>query len=186
MRYLIVSCSLRGKSRSRVMAELARNDLEEVGQSVDWLDLCEHSLPFCDGGAAYGDERVGPVAEKVSNADGVILAGPIYNYDFNAASKNLIEMTGSGCWAGKVVGFIAAAGGSSSYMSVLPLANSLMIDFRCVIIPRFVYTDGSAFGENGELENAEVRERIRRLGSDLIGFTEGLATTLQAERGTPS
>ncbi|MGE9291903.1 MAG: NADPH-dependent FMN reductase [Puniceicoccales bacterium] len=182
MRYLIVSCSLREKSRSRVMAELARQDLEDGGAEVDWLDLSSHPLPFCDGGAAYGDARVEPVAAKVREADGILLAGPIYNYDFNAAAKNLVEMTGSGCWAGKVVGFIAAAGGSSSYMSVLPLANSLMIDFRCVIIPRFVYTDGAAFGESGELVNPEVRDRIRRLATELVGFTEGLSKALESER----
>ena len=35
----------------------------------------------------------------------------------------------------------------SSYMSVMAYANSLMLDFRCVIIPRFVYATGSAFAE---------------------------------------
>jgi FMN reductase len=37
----------------------------------------------------------------------------------------------------KVVGFLCAAGGKSSYMSVMRLANSLMLDFRCLIIPHF-------------------------------------------------
>ena len=165
------------------MAKLTRDDLEESGAEVDWLDLIEHPLPFCDGGAAYGDSRVGPVAEKLRRADGIIIAAPIYNYDVNAAAKNLVEMTGRDCWSGKVVGFIAAAGGSASYMSVLSLANSLMVDFRCVIIPRFVYTDGASFAADGQLEDAGIRERIRRLGGDLIGFTEGLSEALKAERG---
>jgi len=182
MRYLVVSCSLSDRSRSRVMARLAREDLAGVGSQVEWLDLRDDSLPFCDGGMAYGDSRVDPIAAKVRDADGILMAGPIYNYDFNSAAKNLVEMTGAGCWSGKVVGFIAAAGGASSYLSVMPMANSLMLDFRCVIIPRFVYTDGSAFAKSGELDNEEVRERIRRLTSDLIGFTEGLSGALAGER----
>ena len=41
-------------------------------------------------------------------------------------------------FTGKPVGFVCAAGGRSSYMAVLGLANSLMLDFRCLIVPRFV------------------------------------------------
>jgi len=182
MRYLVVSCSLSSKSRSRKMALLAKEDLESAGESVDWLDLVEHDLPLCDGGPAYGHPAVAPVADKIRGADGILLAGPIYNYDFNAAAKNMVEMTGAQCWSGKVVGFLAAAGGAGSYLSVLPLANSLMVDFRCVIIPRFVYTDGSAFGTGGELESTELRERISRLSSDLVNFSEGLTEGLKSER----
>ncbi|MEM0966042.1 MAG: NADPH-dependent FMN reductase [Verrucomicrobiota bacterium] len=179
MRFLVLSCSLSENSRSRRMAEVVRNDLDDAGEEVDFVDLRHHALPFCDGGAAYGDPAVAPIAERVKRADGIILAGPIYNYDYNAAAKNVVEMTGSGSWSGKVVGFIAAAGGQGSYLSVLPLANSLMADFRCVIVPRFVYADGSAFGDDGELDNEEVRERIRSLGVDLVGFTQGLAGVLE-------
>jgi len=111
-----------------------------------------------------------------------LLAGPIYNYDFSAAAKNFVELTGADCWSGKVVGFLAAAGGGASYLSVLSLANSLMVDFRCVIIPRFVYADGGAFGKDGKLEDKGVRERIGGVARDLVGFTEGLQKALAGER----
>lgn len=182
MRYLVISCSLNEMSRSRRLALLAREDLAAAGETVDWLDLAEHPLPLCDGGAAYGDPRVAPVAAKVKAADGILLAGPVYNYNYNAAAKNLVELTGSDCWAGKVVGFLAAAGGASSYLSVLPLANSLMADFRCVVIPRFVYAERRAFSADAELQDERVRERVRRLAGDLPAFTRGLETALQAER----
>ncbi len=56
----------------------------------------------------------------------------------------MIELAGS-AWEDKIVGFLCAAGGMSSYMSVMAYANSLMLDFRCVIIPRFVYATGDIF-----------------------------------------
>ena len=68
-------------------------------------------------------------------------------YDLNAAAKNFIELTGR-AWTNKVVGFICAAGGKGSYMSVTSFMNSLMLDFRCIIIPRFVYTDASGFDDD--------------------------------------
>ncbi len=182
MRYLVISCSLNKKSRSRRLAELAYETLRASGQEVDWLDLAEHPLPLCDGGEAYGDPRLPPVAAKIKSADGLLLSGPIYNYDFNAAAKNLIELTGASCWAGKVVGFLAAAGGAGSYLSVLPLANSLMTDFRCVIIPRFVYADRTLFGPDGELQDEGVRERVVRIAGDLVAFSRGLEEALRTER----
>jgi NAD(P)H-dependent FMN reductase len=73
----------------------------------------------------------------VNSARAVIIATGIYNYDANAAVKNLVELTGD-AWENKVVGFLCAAGGMSSYMSIMSLANSLMLDFRSIIVPRFV------------------------------------------------
>ena len=63
-----------------------------------------------------------------------------------------------------MVGFLCAAGGASSYMSVMSLANSLMLDFRCLVIPRFVYVTGGEFREE-ELISEDAKERIRDLAS---------------------
>jgi FMN reductase len=47
----------------------------------------------------------------------------------------------------------------SSYMSIMMLANSLMLDFRSVIVPRFVYATGAAF--SGEkIVDQKVLERV--------------------------
>ena len=87
------------------------------------------------------------------------LKPPIYNFDVNAALKNLIELTGKGAWANKTVAFLNSAGGHSSYMSVMAVANSLMLDFRCVIVPRFVYATPADFDDTG-ISNDGVRDRV--------------------------
>ena len=97
---------------------------------------------------------------------------PIYNYDINAAAKNLIELTGRN-WLGKVVGFACAAGGQGSYMSIMSVANSLMLDFRCHIVPRFVYSTGSAFQGNS-ITDPEIHERTKELSDDICRITEAL------------
>jgi len=65
-----------------------------------------------------------------------------------------------------VVGFLCAAGGKGSYMSVMSLANSLMLDFRCLIIPRFVYSTGEDF-EEGEVTDPNVGDRVGELAKEL-------------------
>jgi len=165
---LVISCSLNPGSRSRIMAKAALEDLE----GAELVDLAETELPLCDGGAAYGHENVAMLAQKISTAKGILVATPIYNYDVNAALKNLIELTGRH-WTGKVVGFLCAAGGDGSYMSVMAVANSLMLDFRAVIVPRFVYATGAHF-EGPEIADADLRHRISSLASDLTAFSSAL------------
>lgn len=158
---LIVSASLNVDSRSRVLAREAHRALSDASLPAAWVDLAEHPLPFCDGGAAYHHENVARLRHEIARADALIVATPIYNYTVNAALKNLIELTG-GAWENKVVGFLCAAGGESSYMSVAGLASSLMLDFRCVIVPRFVYATGAAFA-GGRLVNDGIRRRVAEL-----------------------
>lgn len=159
--FLVISSSLNPDSNSRVLAREAERELRAGGLSVDWLDLLEHPLPLCNGGSSYSDPRVPALTERIEAASGIIVATAIYNYDANAAVKNLIELTG-GAWENKVVGFLCAAGGLSSYMSILSLANSLMLDFRSVIVPRFVYATGDAFA-GAELVDPDVSRRVADL-----------------------
>jgi hypothetical protein len=73
----------------------------------------------------------------------------------------------------KVVGFLVAAGGSGSYMSVMGVANSLMLDFRVTVIPRFVYATGGCFA-GGRLEDCDIRERVENLVSESIRYGNAL------------
>src|SRR6478672_5975525 len=168
-KYLVVSTSGNPDSNSRRMGRIAFRRLEKAKVDCAWLDISELDLPLCDADACYTQPGSQQVAKAIKKADGILLATPVYNYDASAAAKNLVELTGS-AWEEKVVGFLCAAGGMSSYMSVMAFANSLMLDFRCTIIPRFVYTTGRAF-EGDDLKDKEVGERIEELAGELIRFT---------------
>jgi len=172
--YLVISTSLNPGSNSRIMAQRAYELIKKQEKS-EYLDLREYPLPVCDGDAAYEDPNVAKLSNKIKAAKLVLLAVPIYNYSFSAAAKNLVELTGQ-AWNDKTVGFLCAAGGKSSYMSIISLANSLMFDFRCVINPRFVYADGSAF-KNDALYDAEIEKRIEELVKSSIALA-GSSTVL--------
>ncbi|HEY5741143.1 MAG TPA: NAD(P)H-dependent oxidoreductase [Terrimicrobiaceae bacterium] len=174
VRIALVSGSLNRESLSRQMAQYAQKSLESLGAQVDFVDLQELQLPMCDGGSAYSHPQVESTRARIEAAAGILVAAPIYNFDLNAAVKNLVELTGS-AWEKKVVGFLNAAGGYTSYMSVMSLANSLMLDFRCVIVPRFVYAIGSAF-RDGAVSDRKVAGRIDELASELIRFAQKLTT----------
>lgn len=170
---LVLSCSLNSESNSRTLAREAHRTLVADGHDATLLDLRDLPLPVCDGGAAYGHPNVAQARAAIAGAAGILLASPVYNYDANAAAKNLVELTGK-AWENKVVGFACAAGGASSYMSIMSLANSLMLDFRCVVVPRFVYAVERDFaGET--IATPAIAERTAALGRELARFTQALA-----------
>lgn len=177
MRQLIISCSLSPKSRSAIVAKQLARDIADRGDDVALLDLREIELPFCDAGACYTHPNVAKLKEAIGSAGAVTIAVPIYNYGVGGATRNLIALTGD-AWTEKVVGFVCAAGGDGSYMAVMNLANSLMLDFRTFVIPRFVYVTGRAFNEDStELVDADALGRVKQLAAELHRVGTALATT---------
>ena len=169
--YLIISASLRSSSLSRAMAETLREAYAKLGVGHQLVDLREYVLPLCDGEAAYEHPHVTTLSALIEAARVIVVATPIYNYDANATAKNLVELTGS-AWENKTVGFLCAAGGASSYMSIMGLANSLMLDFRCLIIPRFVYAKGDDFNSKKE-PAADLATRIAALAEASVKIRNG-------------
>ncbi len=170
MSYLIIGASLNPNSHSQILAQEAQQVLQDRGKAVQWLDLRTVTLPLCDGNASYNHPNLPPLVEAVSQAQGILAATPIYNYDVNANLKNFLELTGK-AWQDKIVGFLCAAGGKGSYMSVMPFANSLMLDFRCLILPRFVYSTSESF-EEGKLVDETIQTRVVELVEQLTTVTE--------------
>jgi FMN reductase len=155
---LIVSCSLNPESHSRILAHAARQV-----SGAELVDLRDLSLPTCDGAGCYAHPAVGPLKKKIQAASAVLVATPVYNYGVSSSAKNLLELTGD-AWTEKLVGFLCASGGAGSYMAVMGFANSLMLDFRCLIIPRFVYADEAKFAD-GKIADPEVTRRVGELAA---------------------
>ena len=170
--YLVISTSLNPNSRSRILAQAAMSLLESQDEEAKYFDLAETKLPACDGAQCYADPNAIAVREAVEAASGILIAGPIYNYDLGAAAKNMIELTGK-AWTNKIVGFLCAAGGQGSFMAPMGLANSLMLDFRSFIIPRFVYATGDAFSGN-QIADEECDNRIKELVGELVRVSTAL------------
>ena len=180
MSITIISCSLHPQSRSYVLAQQLSEHLCYLGVEVPLIDLRQHPLPLCGTAGAFDDSHVKFLQERVEETQAIILTVPIYNYAVNAAAKNMIELTGRQ-WSNKVVGFACAAGGHSSYMSVMSIANSLMLDFRCLIIPRFVYATGSDFGNDRTpemfVQSEKISGRLTELAKTIFTLTRALPSS---------
>ncbi len=170
---VILSCSLNPTSRSHKLALTAEAFLRATEQPVELIDLTDHDLPMCGGTGSFDHPAVKTLTASIHAASAILVSAPVYNYDLNAAAKNAMELTGSG-WTEKPVGFLCAAGGKTSYMSAIGFANSLMFDFRCHIIPRFVYCVREDFTDAGE-PGPDITSRVEELATSAAGLARALA-----------
>jgi FMN reductase len=174
MKLAVISCSLNAHSRSRVLAREAAAVLKDAGTEVDFIDLQESQLPFAGAPGSWDAPDVEKLNSRLEAAQGFLFAVPIYTYDVNAAAKNLVELCG-GALEGKVAGFACSAGGQASYMSVMSFANSLMLDFRTFVIPRFVYAGKEAVDpSSGKIKDEEIKRRVGDLALELKRVTAAL------------
>jgi FMN reductase len=91
MSILVISTSLKPASRSRVLAREAHRVARDLGPS-EFVDLRDHPLPFADG-ATFGQPAVENLSAAIRGASAILLAAPVYNFNLNAAAKNLIKHT---------------------------------------------------------------------------------------------
>ena len=152
---------------------MAKYLVDSFGKDVEFFDLQENPLPMCDGDECYNLPEVLDFREKIKNAEGIIMVIPVYNFNASSGAKNIVELGGRMLYD-KTLGFLCASSGRNSYMSVMSLANSLMLDFRCYIIPKFVYATKNDF-EEGNIVNPEIKSRIEELGSELIRVSSALS-----------
>lgn len=172
MQLLVVSASLNSESNSRLLAREAHRALNDSGHAAELVDLRDLALPLCDGSTAYTHPSTTRARNLIAGADGLLLATPVYNFDANAALKNLVELTGK-AWENKIVAFACCAGGGSSYMAIMGLANSLMLDFRCTIVPRFVFATEGDFSDE-TIANADIARRTHELAATLARYAAAL------------
>lgn len=180
MKITILSCSLADDSKSRRLAEEAANFFAARQVEVRLVDCRTLSLPDFDHGVCYESPAIRQLTADLAWADGVVIAMPIYNWGGNSVAKKIVEATGADdtgrkvrAWEDKIVTFLCAAGLAQSYMAFLPLANGLMLDFKCIINPHMCFAVGENFGAGGQLDE-ETQGRLERALSVAVELTEGL------------
>jgi FMN reductase len=182
MKVTILSCSLDPSSKSRILAEASRAWLVEKGHNVSLLDLRELPLPDFDNATVFRHPNYTVLRNTVLEADSVIIASPVYNWSLSSTLKKVIEATGchdpgsgiTSAWFDKIVTFLCAGGVYHSYMAYAPVANSLMMDFKCIINPHVVYAVGGDFDSENTIE-PKIVARLDKVMRVMVELTERLA-----------
>tara|TARA_B100000427_G_C15518976_1_gene599474 strand:- start:5595 stop:6110 length:516 start_codon:yes stop_codon:yes gene_type:complete len=169
MKTLIFATTHHKQSKPDSIATFLETQLE----NSQYIHVGDLNLPLCDGYECYKHESVIQLQKQVNEATSFIICSPIYNYDLNAIAKNLIELCGQG-FQDKVIGLAVTAGGQHSYMAPLSFINSLLIDYRCIIVPRYVYVTTKAFDDNNNIIDETIQNRLTILAKSLTHITQKL------------
>jgi len=158
IRVLVVSTSLTEDSQSKLLCHHAADFLSKKGISVKHENLQNYRiLPY----GMHGSEGLEKLREAFDEANGILFGFPVYNYNMNSSLKAVIEHFGQKM-NDKVIGLMMSAGGRASYMSGLVVANSLTLDFRSWVAPRFVYATEDAFSDD-RITDPEIGSRVEEL-----------------------
>lgn len=122
------------------------------------LDLKEYDFPLFDERLAYMDkpsERVVDFTRRFNQADGIIIVSPVYNADYPAALKNIIDLYGKE-WAGKPVAVVSVTAGPVPGIATAQKLQVLLLKLGARVSPQFctVINAGKSFDEAGETADA--------------------------------
>ena len=95
---LILSTSPRLNINSEALADAFGHGAEEAGNSVEKISLRGKNIRFCLGcfvcqekGCCVIPDDMGPIVEKMEQADVLVFATPIYYYEMSGQMKTLLD-----------------------------------------------------------------------------------------------
>lgn len=119
------------------------------------VDLANHAIAFADGRPAedYGDDTAF-IIDKVSAADVVVLASPVYRGTFTGALKNLLDHMPPEALCGKPVGIVAMGATHHHYLGVDWHLRDVLAWFGAIVAPTSVYLSSKDFVDGAPSEDA--------------------------------
>ena len=176
---LIVSASLDPESRSERIARRYCEALVVRGVASTFVTLKDYAIPDFDNPSELPpDCQI--LHRMVLDAEAVVLAGPIYNWGSSAELKRFIEFVGTtppdgtrrGAFFDKIVTFIASAGLPHGYMGFAPTMASMILDFKCIINPYYVFVHNQHW-DAGRIDD-DASRRIERSADVLVALMRAL------------
>lgn len=87
MKFVIFSCGLDPVSRSYLLAREAETLLVKSGTDTEFVDLRSSGLPQFDNGDSFTHPEFTRLHRAIDEADGVVLAAPVYNWGWAGRPK---------------------------------------------------------------------------------------------------
>lgn len=180
-RIVIVLGTTAHGGRLAAMADEAQRAAEEAGGHVSRCDLAKLDLPVMslEDPAQRRLPSVVAVRKEAAEADGFILITPEYHGNMSGALKNWFDFLYLEL-AGKFAGLLAVTGGGGGDMSVTSMKNSFNWCHGFTLPFHAVAKPGDFDGDT--LTADRVRERVHRIGHDVVRYAPLIRSTFEAAR----
>ena len=159
-----------------VEAAAARPDV-----AASLLNLGDHRISFADGRPldAFTDDT-GKVVARVSEADAILLASPVYRGSFTGSLKNFLDLTPVDALRDKPVGIVAMGATLHHYLGVDWHLRAVLAWFGALVLPTSVYLESTHF-KDGKLADDGARTAL----GDLVTALLDLAAAPKRSLGPP-
>ncbi|MEK3935885.1 NADPH-dependent FMN reductase [Sporosarcina sp. FSL W7-1349] len=174
MKVLFVDGTIIG-SKTGAVLETVRQYIEETGYgyNLELLKLADYDHQFVDGrpANAYNDDMQ-KLVKKFEEADGYILATPIFQGSIPGVLKNTFDLLHPHTLRYKPVSIVANGGTYQHYLVVENQLKPILDYFRCLVTPNYVYTHASHFDETNKIIDEDVHNRLRELARVFVQYAE--------------
>ena len=164
MKIAILSAAVRTGRNSHRVALFFQNFIAKTNQnSVDMLDLQQYQFPVFDERLKFQKNPLPQTlefAQKIREADGVIIVTPEYNGGYPASLKNVIDLLGDE-WKRKPVAIATVSAGAFGGSQVITSLQFSLWKLQAWTVPAMfpVPKIGEAFDENGVPADAAAWEK---------------------------
>jgi NAD(P)H-dependent FMN reductase len=181
----IISASVRtGRKSHRVATYLANYIKEQEIGSVDMLDLNEYNFPLFPERLQYLPDpppQVLQFAEKIKNADGVLVVTPEYNGGYPASLKNAIDLLYPQ-WKRKPIGIATVSAGAFGGSQVGPSLAFLFLKIGALVTPAVfrVPKVQEAYSEDGSAVDKPTTDKRAKIFFDEFTWCMEASKRMQA------
>jgi FMN reductase len=174
MKIMLIDGTIIG-SKTGAILEQVKIYIEQLNGELklEILKLTDFDHQFVDG-RPLGEynEDMQRLVRKFEEADGYILATPIFQGSIPGVLKNVFDMLHPRTMRYKPVSIVANGGTYQHHLVIENQLKPILDYFRCLVTPNYVYTHTSQFGEDNVIVDDDVHDRLRELARVFVHYAE--------------
>lgn len=145
------------------------------GADTELFDLSQTAIDFAaNKELSHYSPATQRAVELAGRADGFVFGSPIYRATYTGVLKNLFDLMSVEALLGKTAALVATGGSFHHYLALDFTFRPLMTFFNMHTVPGVLYGAREQFLPERQLD-AELADRARALGEDLVYLTKQLA-----------
>lgn len=174
MKILLVDGTIIG-SKTGAILEQVQTYIQDFNPEMElkMLRLADFEHQFVDGRpiAEYNDD-MREIVRRFEDADGYIIASPIFQGSIPGVLKNTFDMLHPHTMRYKPVSIVANGGTYQHHLVIENQLKPILDYFRCLVTPNYVYTHSSHFDAANTIINDDVHNRLRELARVFVQYAE--------------
>ncbi|PUB16854.1 NADPH-dependent FMN reductase [Paenisporosarcina sp. OV554] len=174
MKILLIDGTIIG-SKTGAILEQVKVYIEQLNSelNLEIMKLADFNHQFVDG-RPLGEynEDMQRIVHKFEEADGYVLATPIFQGSIPGVLKNAFDLLHPRTMRYKPVSIVANGGTFQHHLVIENQLKPILDYFRCLVTPNYVYTTSSHFGEGNVIIDEDVHDRLRELARVFVQYAE--------------